>query len=178
MGSDTFLEYDISEEILDVNDLLPVHYTPPQAIQVHVDAIRFYLPQINTYRQQLSNYIINNKINGPKYESRLKDKQRSKQETFYPRPENPIDFGLERLQVECKIIRRNIQRNASKDWITQAQAQTLLDMLYTLFDNTVAFHKFIRKQLIPFPQHTRECFNNPISNLDYTTYQNIHLMHF
>jgi hypothetical protein len=178
MGLNTTLEYDISEEILDINDLLPVHHTPPQAIPFHVDAICFYLKQINTYRQQLSNYIIDNKINGPKYESQLKDKQRSKRETFYPPPENPIDFGLERLQVDCKIIRRNIQRNASRDWITQAQAQTLLDMFYTLFDNTVAFHKFIRKQSIPSPQHTRECFNNPISNLDYTTYQDIHPMHF
>jgi hypothetical protein len=91
MGLDTTLEYDISEEILDINDLLPVHHTPPQAIPFHVDAICFYLKQINTYRQQLSNYIIDNKINGPKYESQLKDKQRSKRETFYPPPENPID---------------------------------------------------------------------------------------
>jgi hypothetical protein len=132
---------------------------------------------MDTCRQQLSKTMIDDKINGPKYESQLKNRQKSKHRTFYPRPENPIDFGLERLQVDCKI-RRNIQRTVSKNWITQAQAQMLLDMFYTIFDNTVAFHKFIGKHPIPPPQHTRECFNNPISNLDYTTYQNIHPMHF
>jgi hypothetical protein len=115
MGLNTSLEYDISEEILDFNDLLPVHYTPSPSIPVSMNnaCIRSYLKQMNKNRQQLSNHIVDNKINGPKYESQLKEKQNLKQETFYPRPENPIDFGLERLQVDCKIIQRNIQRTVS-----------------------------------------------------------------